>query len=391
MVARSTADFWRMLPRRSYAVFLGAVFCVFAPLGLLVGSSFLQQEPGRAILLFLLSGMGAVCWAAAFTWSRVWISGIVALTAAQMALLGPQRSPAVGPGGSSSDAILMICSIVLGYILFIVFINGQGRRTMRLQTEMMLARDIHETLVPPLELDLGNIEAVGAAHASAEVGGDLIDLVRHSDGTDFLLADVAGHGVKAGVVMGMVKSATRAHLMSQLDLGELMTRLNTVIEQTTSAEMYSTFVGLRIRADRLEYAMAGHEHVLHYRATEERVHRLCQQQMPLGLMAGQTYESVSVPIGSGDVLAVYTDGLNETENRNGEQLGHDGIERMLTQKAGGPLSEAREAILDVARQHGPQTDDQTLLLVRIKGQSGTSTAQQPFAAGGGSEIGGRRS
>lgn len=360
MAARSSADFWRMLPRRSYTVFLGAVFCVFAPLGLLAGASFLQQPPARITLIFLVSGLGAVCWAAAFTWSRVWIIGIVTLTAAQMALLGPQRFSTAGAG------FLMMCSIVLGYVLFIVFINGQGRKTMRLQTEMRLARDIHETLVPPLEIDLGNIEAVGASHASAEVGGDLIDLIRHAEGTDFLLADVSGHGVKAGVVMGMVKSATRAHLMSPLRLGELLTRLNTVLAQTTSPEMYSTFVGLRIHDDHLEYAMAGHEQILHYRATEARVHRLRQQQTPLGLMADQTYQAVSIPVGPGDVLAIYTDGLNETEDSTGEQLGHDAIEQTLTRTASGSLLEAREAIFDVVRRHGPQTDDQTVLLVRIK-------------------------
>ncbi len=80
-----------MLPRRSYTVFLGAVFSLFAPLGLLAGSSFLDQPPGRTALIFLVYGLGAVCWAAAFTWSRVWIIGIVAFSAAQMALLGPQR------------------------------------------------------------------------------------------------------------------------------------------------------------------------------------------------------------------------------------------------------------------------------------------------------------
>jgi serine phosphatase RsbU (regulator of sigma subunit) len=143
-----------------------------------------------------------------------------------------------------------------------------------------------------------------------------------------------------------------------------------------------------IHDDRLEYAMAGHEQILHYRATEGRVHRLRQQQMPLGLMADQTYEAASVPVGPGDVLAMYTDGLNETENSSGEQLGHDAIERTLTRTAGGSLPEAREAILDVARRHGPQTDDQTVLLVRIKG--GSSTAQPAFAADAAGEGSHRR-
>ena len=373
----NASEFFSIMPRRSQYVFFAAVFFIFAPVGLLLGSSFAQRRPLHTLLTAsVISGCIAVSWAATYTVSRRWIAGIILFSALQIAFFGPLRETAFGVGAAraSLEGLGIVVAIVLGYALFITFISGQGRRTLRLQTEMALARRIHETLVPRLELSRPGFEALGVSQASSEMGGDLVDAVDHGGSTDhmgatdLILADISGHGVHAGVVMGMVKSAIRTSLLAPTPLGRLLGNLNQVLEATTSPEMYATFAVMRLDGNRsrIEYALAGHHHLLHYRAADRQVHHLEQRQLPIGLMPGGSFETGQVAVAPGDLLAVYTDGFNETENGAGEQLGHEPIERQLAGQAEAPLAAIQADLFDLARRHGAPTDDQTVLLVRIR-------------------------
>jgi serine phosphatase RsbU (regulator of sigma subunit) len=83
-------------------------------------------------------------------------------------------------------------------------------------------------------------------------------------------------------------------------------------------------------------------------------------------MPGSVYEARGVALGRGDLLAIYTDGLSETMDEAEHELGHEAIERCLVRLASAPLSEIQRAVFEVVARHGVQTDDRTLLLVRIK-------------------------
>lgn len=363
-------DFFAMLPRRSAFVFFAAVFFTFAPLSVLMVSSLAQQRPWTSVLfLWLLSGCIAVSWAATFTLSARYAVGIVLFSALAFVFFGVVRDGPLGVHdvGGSVEGLGSAAAIVVGYVLFVVFISGQGRATMRLQTEMELARSIHETLVPPVDVTEGNYEIRGASRASAEMGGDLIDLVRHDRGTDLIVADISGHGVRAGVVMGMVKAAVRAMLRRPASVGDTMTDLNALLEETTDTNLYATVVVLRLPGDgadgALEYAVAGHHHVLHYRSSDAEPRRIPNDHLPLGLFA-QSCSAKTLVLQPGDLLAAYTDGLNETADEAGRELGHEPIEHTIADLAGRPLREIESAVFDLASAHGAQVDDRSLLLVR---------------------------
>ncbi len=365
-----SGDFFHMIPRRSVVVFNIAVFFVFAPVGLLFVSSLEPERPWLPVLVnIVVSGLIAVSWAATFTVSRWFIVGIVFFTLATFSLNTVlQDTPiGIGSGAPSVVSIGLIAAIVTGYVLFVTFISGQGRTTVRLMTEMSIARNIHDMLVPPVSFTNDRIEVLGFSSPSTEMGGDLIDVVDHGETTDLFLADVSGHGVRAGVVMGMVKSAIRMGLRKDENLSGLLRDLNEVLESTTSPELYLTLVGLRIdRPGRVEYALAGHHHITHYRASASEPRRLGGRSFPLGMFDGRTYGTETAALEPGDLLAVYTDGLNETTDASDEELGHEAIERTVTALAARPLPEIRQAVFDLVEQHGEQTDDRTLLLVRFR-------------------------
>jgi hypothetical protein len=364
--------FFERVPLRAALVFFAAIFFVFAPVNVLLTSSFDRSGAlGAYVLLAVLSGASAVCWAAAFTVSRWFTLGIVGLTVPLMMLSGPLAEPVLGvrPSPPSLPGLAVVGAIVLGYVLFIVFINGQGRTTLRLLTEMALAQRIHASLVPALLHSDERLEVDGTSFASTEMGGDLVDLVDHGATTDLVLADVSGHGVQAGVVMGMVKSATRMGLREDRDLSRLAGDLNDVLDQTTSPEMYATLVLLRLHhaERRLECLLAGHAPVLHHRRGEGSAARVGEIGVPVGLLGGSTYATVSVAVSPGDLLATWTDGLDETMNAADQELGREAIERAIVARAEGPLAEIRSAVFELARAHGPQRDDRSLLLVRVLG------------------------
>lgn len=361
-------DFFRLIPGRAVAVFLAGVFCVFAPMGLLTVSDLEPARPAsHVVLLMLVSGCIAVSWAATFTVSRWFAIGIVVFTATMVLLPNGSRFGLdLARPQFSLTSFVVIASIVAGYVLFVVFISGRGRSTLRMMTELSLARDIHDTLVPTLAMSRERLELLGASTPSTEMGGDLVDVVEHDGVTDVFLADVSGHGVRAGVVMGMVKSALRMALGSGSSLAELPAQLNDVLEATTSAELYATFAAVRIAPDgEAEYVLAGHHHITHVTAGGE-VRRLGERSFPLGLFAGRTYEPRSTTLGPGDLLAIYTDGLNETADEADEELGHEPIERVLAARRDAPLEEIRDAVLAVVETHGRHDDDRTLLLVRMR-------------------------
>ena len=111
-------------------------------------------------------------------------------------------------------------------------------------------------------------------------------------------------------------------------------------------------------------ALAGHHHIAHYRASASELRRLSHRNFPLGLFDNRTYGTDTVAPEPGDLLAVYTDGLNETTDASDTELGHEAIERTVAELAARPLGEIRQAVFDAVEAHGEQSDDRTLLLVR---------------------------
>lgn len=358
-----------MIPRRSVVVYFAAVFLIFAPVNLLMSLSFVGERPVAAVLFSsLLSGGVAVSWAGTFTLSRWFIAGIVVFTAAMVAFDGPLSGTALGlrTTGGSWEGLASVAQLALGYTLFVVFLAGQGRQTLRLQTEMNLARQIHETLVPEVALSAPGLEALGVSTPSSEMGGDLIDTVPHADATDFYLADVSGHGVRAGVVMGMVKSAVRTRLLASGGLAEIMADLDRVLGELTAPEMFVTFACLRFGRGRLEYALAGHHPVIHVRAADGSAVELDNLHLPFGIGSGDIYMIQSVPVSPGDLLVAYTDGLVECADARGRALGREALRAIARARAREPLAVVRDAIFAAASAHGAQQDDQTLLLVRVR-------------------------
>jgi sigma-B regulation protein RsbU (phosphoserine phosphatase) len=274
------------------------------------------------------------------------------------------------------DASCLLVPMLLGYRLFLNFTNNEGIQHVQLETELALAHRLQQTLVPPFSYCGMGLEMYGRTIPSAAVGGDLVDLVVAPGSVFAYLADVSGHGIPAGVLMGMVKSSVRQGVLADFSLPAMLDSVNAVLPAVKEPDMFVTLGAVRFDGSTaVEYSLAGHPALLHYCASALGVIRRSMIQYPLGLMAEGDYRSEFVTCGSGDLLMLVTDGLIETLSKTQEEFGLQRLEHLLVQNADRPLPEIFDALIAAVSAFGPQQDDRTVLLVRVL--SSTQPALEP--------------
>jgi len=329
---RQTRAYWRTVPLRRLSYLLLAIFCMFGMVGCFVDLLSLGQRPLPIVLAWTIfsGGIAAAAVLTAFrTPQRLWIVLIVWLLGSRLlsAVIHQFASGLAHPTmeeGVRSATIACIILSLAAYIFFMRFIQNFGRHAVRIQTELSLAHGIQQTLVPTLEWRSTSVEIYGVSLPSAEVGGDLVDLVPLPDGSIFAyVADVSGHGLPAGILMGMIKTAVRTQLFDLPSPTTVFDRLNEVLPAVKEPHMYATCTALRIfenesnPACRVQYAIAGQPAMLHFSAATATVSQLSDQQLPLGLLAAPPYHGHTVDLRSGDLLLVATDGVLEAARKDG--------------------------------------------------------------------------
>jgi len=366
--------YWRNLPLRRMIKPLVSVFLIISGFGFAVNLLLLERRPlMRGFFWPLLFGGTAASVLAART-KRMRLVPLVLLLGMAIAWLGLKAAPQSlmpAPNGSKSliilDAIGIMISTGLGYRVLISFLTGEGLANLRLQTELSLAHEIQTILVPPILYESARFEAYGRSIPSEKVGGDLVDIVEAS-GLLAYVADVSGHGLPAGQLMGMLKTAVRVALQFPRGLASLLDTINRVLPTVKQPHMYATLAGVFFDGSQeAEYTLAGHLPILHYRQCSREVVRLSMEQFPLGLLPGSSYSSKRVPYASGDVFLIISDGIVEVDDDKNDEFGLERVERLLIKHAVRSLPEICNIVVEEVRHHGPQQDDQTLLLIRARG------------------------
>jgi len=364
----SIAALARVLPTRQLIPFWLAIGLTFAAFGFLMDVMARGQTPPLTMALNVfftaVVTMGLV-WTRMTGRRRTFVAIAVAYSLYTIVRGAIPRLPVVPPGRLLLDSVGAMLTLMGGYLLFIYFINSSASRYLRARTEIELASNIHRVLVPPIDRRIGDVDFYGWSFASGEVGGDLVDVAEHEGAWLGYVADVSGHGVASGVVMGMFKSALRARMMSGEGLAALLDDLNQILMPLKPAASFITVAGVRGWGTRIECAVAGHHPVLRVRGSQ--VDEITPPQLAVGMFTDAKYEAQAVDWQPGDLLALVTDGLLEVFDAQNRELGLSWARQVLAAHSDRPLAEIAERLLSGARAHGPQLDDQTLLLIRRVG------------------------
>jgi serine phosphatase RsbU (regulator of sigma subunit) len=380
-----TALYYSHIPLSQVRLLYAAVFCLFSTIALFNDLINFGKYPYLiAILNAIACGLVAVAYvlvATRYRYSWYWMAILSILQFPYWFAfdrfahflgnaLHLQEVPS--PQGIRVAAIAMLVLVMLSYSFFIGFISRQGAAAYRIQNELALAHGIQQTLVPPFTLRSARYEIYGISKPSEKVGGDLVDALELANGDAIAyLGDIAGHGLQAGILMGMLKTATRTAL---LDAGErepnrtlpvLLDRLNTVLPKVKEAHMYATFSAFRLCADgAVFYALAASTPVLHWHGDGRAMSKVEEEQFPLGLLPVPQFDGRRLQMEPGELLVVATDGILEVCNKTGEEFGVEQLERTIATHVSAALPELAGKILEAANSFGKQIDDQTILIVR---------------------------
>jgi Stage II sporulation protein E (SpoIIE) len=370
-----SATFWRTLPNSSLLIFLAAVFCLFCSLGFNLDSRNPQATTASELTVnVLVRACFAVCWA--FFGTRGMFKSMIPLAAALVSAIWwldyvYSNVPSLAMDAAAFEEKLRVdssgtlISVICGYALFLLFFRREGKRFFAAHTEISLAAEIHRSLVPEVSLRTSKFEFFGASFPSGAVGGDLVDVIAANGGWLAYVADVSGHGVPAGVLMSMTKSAVRMWLASQAHDSELLSDLNSVLKPLLAPNMFVTLAYAAWNGGLdLAFSSAGHVPLLHHRASAGGVEQCSVSNLPLGILRDEDFASSTLRFECGDILAIVSDGFTETSDSVNREFGMAGIEEVIQSAANKELREISAELRTRVRRHGEQTDDQTILLVR---------------------------
>jgi len=368
------SPYWHELPLWRMKTFLAGYFFIGAAGGFALDLLQLNaSRVGGGFFWPVLVGTGATALRAAGI-KRVRLVPLLFLLIAVTGWLGywashvspPLPVPAAVHRRVFFDAIGILVGLGFGARFLLFFTGTEGLASVRMQTELSLAHGIQATLVPTISFQNANFELYGKSIPSTEMGGDLIDVIESDGGLVAYVADISGHGLPAGQLMGMLKTAMRLALQFRQMPVATLESVDRVLPDLKEPEMYATLALLRFSgSDEAEYAVAGHPPILHYRHGSNDTIRLSMEQLPLGLIPGGSYESKRVSYSPRDLFLMVTDGIPEVANANDEEFGLTRVQELLTRHATRALPDIWDLIMREVRQCGLQRDDQSLLLLRV--------------------------
>ena len=245
----------------------------------------------------------------------------------------------------------------------------------RLDQEVRIAANVQQRLFPQVQPPLATLDYAGYCHPAHSVSGDYYDFLDLAPGKlGLLVADVAGKGISAALLMASIHACIRTHAPVFGECcGDVVTQVNALLYGATDLDRFATlFYGVYDDATRrLTYSNAGHEPALLVRAGTKRQPcyvRLGAGTPPVGIFATLPAVQSTVELEQADWLAIFSDGIPETLNENEEEIGWERLLEIVLRNRQRSAEEMRDAILaEIMTYSGgrAQSDDLTLIVGRV--------------------------
>jgi len=243
----------------------------------------------------------------------------------------------------------------------------------RVQNELMLGQKIQSDLLPHRIPVVKGIDLAGSMIPAKEIGGDYYDFIEvDSTRLGIAIGDVSGKGVPAGMLMTILHTLLHSQYRYFTNTKDLLVDINASLALKIKSSMFITFLFFEWKCEEktLMYTSCGHEHILHYKALEHRLECFRSGGIALGMTEDNSaiIRERQLPVAPGDTVLLYSDGVIEARNPNGDMYTLDRLKQFAEQHQGQTAEQIRQALmdsLDQFRRGADQVDDITCLVMRF--------------------------
>ncbi|MGH9623717.1 MAG: SpoIIE family protein phosphatase, partial [Bryobacteraceae bacterium] len=284
------------------------------------------------------------------------------------------------PADRPDRALLAACAEQLALMLENARLNERVLEQEKIRRDLALAIEVQKRLLPETapQLTGGSLDAFTLPARS--VGGDYYDFLQVGDHRlGIALADIAGKGIAAALIMAVVQASLRIlSAEDNISLPELAAKMNRFLHRSTGAASYATFFYAQIDEDKrqLRYVNAGHNPPYLIRRLKNAdgsngsssIEELTAGGTIIGMFPSVTYEESVVDLRPGDVLMAFTDGVTEALNPAGEEFGEQRLKELLQRVVHLPIPDITAALAKELRAwiaDAPQHDDITFVVLKV--------------------------
>ncbi|MBN2265111.1 MAG: SpoIIE family protein phosphatase [Candidatus Aminicenantes bacterium] len=242
-------------------------------------------------------------------------------------------------------------------------------KAIHMRREIELAVQIQKNFLPRSEPEFPPYEIGGGAKACRRVGGDYYDYIAvDKDRLAVIVADVSGVGVSASLLMASLRGALHERFPGATELGDLAAKLNDFVYSSSDSHLFiSFFMGIIDRAaNEMAFVNAGHNPPL-VLGRKGPARELESTGFCLGMFPDQIYTQGKTVLAPGDILCLYTDGIVESRQGEGDEYGVERLADQVRALKGEPAGDIRDRIFeDVLAWSGcaEAGDDMTLVIIK---------------------------
>jgi len=245
----------------------------------------------------------------------------------------------------------------------------------RIESEMRIARGIQMDLVPKTFPERKEFEMAGILEPAREIGGDFYDYFMPDDRHIFLfIGDVSGKGMPAALFMAVTRTFLKAICRVESNPAVILRRLNNGLVESNESNMFVTLfcVLIDLRSGECKYSNGGHNPPFVVRAGGNVTSLPLTGGSPVGIMTQMDFGEGSFLLKPGDTLFLYTDGVTEAMNRDGDLFGENRAIEELRREQGAGCAQLVKSVREKMRDYAAgaeQSDDITMLAFRFFGKS----------------------
>jgi sigma-B regulation protein RsbU (phosphoserine phosphatase) len=260
------------------------------------------------------------------------------------------------------------------FALYNAIIYSMANEKKRLDHDLEIARDIQRILLPAEAPAINGFQINGINVPARQVSGDYFDYIHVDDERlGVAIADVSGKGVPASLIMAICRSVLRAEAVRNPSPADVLRKVNRQLYPDIKEDMFISMAYLILDHERngITLARAGHDAPLLYKQESRTVTPIKSPGMVVGIDSGNVFDRLTVDFAirleRDDCLVLYTDGVTEALNTEGDEFGLERtIQAVRASASNGASAIVKKLIGDVRNFTGshPQNDDITLIAIR---------------------------